>query len=102
VSIELRKVLYRHLANHNQARVFATALGTGLTPRNAVPCWFEASRTTHLSYRRAGMAQIRLSKACPTNVALRTSSVVTRDAPDRSTALAMLAQGSPGRKIAIQ
>jgi len=33
---------------------------------------------------------------------LRTSSVVRSDAPDRSAALAVLAHGSPGRKIAIQ
>ena len=35
MSIELRKVLYRHMANHNQARVFCTGMGTQLSVRNS-------------------------------------------------------------------
>lgn len=35
VSIELRKLLYRHLSKHEHARLFATMKGTGVTPRNA-------------------------------------------------------------------
>ena len=35
MSIELRKRLYRHLANHEQARVFCTRTGTALTVRNS-------------------------------------------------------------------
>jgi Phage integrase family len=35
MSIELRKVLYRHLSKHNHALAFATSRGTALTPRNA-------------------------------------------------------------------
>ena len=35
VSVELRKVLYRHLLKHNQMRVFCTRTGTALTVRNS-------------------------------------------------------------------
>ena len=34
VSVELRKTLYRHLANHKHARLFTTRTGTALTVRN--------------------------------------------------------------------
>lgn len=35
VSIELRKALYRHMANHHHARLFATASGRALSVRNS-------------------------------------------------------------------
>jgi integrase/recombinase XerD len=35
VSVELRKVLYRHLAKHQHARLFTTRSGTPLTVRNS-------------------------------------------------------------------
>ena len=35
VSIELRKALYRHMANHQHARVFATSSGSALSVRNS-------------------------------------------------------------------
>jgi site-specific recombinase XerD len=54
MSVELRKRLYRHLASHNQPRVFCTRTGTALSVRNS-------ERDFKVVCRKAGITGIRCS-----------------------------------------
>ena len=54
VSIELRKVLFRYMANHQQARVFCTSTGTALSVRNS-------ERDFKVLCRKAGIVGVRCS-----------------------------------------
>ena len=54
MSIELRKVLYRHLSKHNHPRLFATLRGTSVTARNA-------DRDFKVVCRKLGIAGVRCS-----------------------------------------
>jgi site-specific recombinase XerD len=54
VSIELRKILYRHLAKHQYPRVFCTRTGTPLSVRNS-------QRDFKVVCRKVGMAGVRTS-----------------------------------------
>jgi integrase/recombinase XerD len=54
MSIELRKVLYRHLSKHNHPRVFCTSTGTALTVRNS-------ERDFKVVCRKAGITGVRTS-----------------------------------------
>jgi len=54
MSVELRKVLYRHLTKHNHGRLFATIRGTSLSIRNA-------DRDFKVVCRKLGIAGVRCS-----------------------------------------
>jgi site-specific recombinase XerD len=54
VSVELRKVLYRHLAKHQNAKVFCTRNGTPLSVRNS-------ERDFKVVCRKAGITGVRTS-----------------------------------------
>ncbi len=54
MSIELRKVLHRHLAKHNHARIFCTRTGTSLTVRNS-------ERDFKVMCGKAGITGVRAS-----------------------------------------
>jgi integrase/recombinase XerD len=54
VSIELRKVLYRHMASHKHARLFATKSGTSVSVRNS-------NRDFKVMCGQAGITGVRCS-----------------------------------------
>lgn len=61
MSIELRKVLYRHLGNHNFDRVFCTQEGGKLSQRNILRDFKRSCRELHITGVRCSFHSLRHS-----------------------------------------